>query len=153
MILTPNLSSVSNTPTPVPVEADQVTASKFQFPKSKAPETVPDDKPAKKKPGRKPGNKAVKTAPEQTPLEDKTPTKPSEVQVIVHSPDESQSNASTQLPKKTRKAKQPQLVPDPVKPTDKPSAENSQARKPEKSKPNPKTTATSRRAKNQVSQV
>jgi hypothetical protein len=134
---------VSNTPTPVPEEADKSRQSKFQFPtSSKAPEIVPDDKPAKKRPGRKLA-KAARTAPELS-VGDETPPNTTSVEVIVHPPDESRSD--TPILAKTRKPKQRQVVSESAKTSKESSDENITT---EKSKPVPRNT-NSRRTKAQV---
>eukprot|EP00090_Calanus_glacialis_P047187 TRINITY_DN9656_c0_g1_i1.p1 TRINITY_DN9656_c0_g1~~TRINITY_DN9656_c0_g1_i1.p1 ORF type:complete len:1462 (+),score=569.03 TRINITY_DN9656_c0_g1_i1:128-4387(+) len=136
-------SSVSNTPTPIPEEADKSRPSKFQFPSSsKVPEIVNDDKPVKKRPGRKPA-KSLRTAPELS-VGDVTPPNPTSVEVIVHPPDESKS----ETPKlaKTRKPKQHQEVSESAKKSKKSNDECIMA---EKSKPVPRNT-NSRRTKAEI---
>jgi len=136
-------SSVSNTPTPVPEDADKSRPGKFQFPSnSEALEKVNDAKPAKKRPGRKPAE-TVRTAPE-LPVADVTPTNSTSVEVIVHPPDESKS----ETPKlaKTRKPKQQQEVSEPAKTGKKPSSKNSTTEKTAAATRN----TTSRRTKAQI---
>jgi len=136
-------SSVSNTPTPVPEEADKSRQIKFQFPaSSKAPEIVPDDKPAKKRPGRKPA-KAARTAPELS-VGDETPPNTTSVEVIVHPPDESRSD--TPKLAKTRKPKHHQEVSESAKKSKESIDENITT---EKSKTVPRN-ANSRRTKAQI---
>jgi len=156
-------SSASNTPTPGPIEG---ATRNFQFPTSKTAASESEVKPQRKKPGRKPA-KAEKSVPEQTTTDDKSPTKPETVQVIVHSPDESHSqpnpssHLTPKLSKKAPKGKQQQQVPDQrntkSKPTStKPSAENSKVSKPTRSKANhveATNTNTRRKTKNQTQGV
>jgi len=108
-------SSVSNTPTLGLVDADDLKSRKFQFPNSegadhgsKDAESFSDDKPVKKRPGRKPG-KSVK-ATELLSSGDKPATNISAVEVVVHPPKENE--ATPKLVKNSRKPKLHQKVPE-----------------------------------------